>query len=596
MLMVLTLAVVGSVEAQKVKYKDIYPDLEDRKFNKVEKDLTTFLADPKNDDHANAHYQMGLIIEAKFLLHDVLADTAELFDFGAKAISYYTKSKSLITEKEVKKNEEYYQAFYRRDLRTGDFGIKVSDVHLDIEQKVAALNERIAAIASLHESVMKLTEIESQMLTLFNGLVENSSSFSDYMMKSDLEAISQLGDLQALFRSFDDMATATVEAGESLKVEDYFKSVEYTTIEGFESLEPIFPEDNAIIKTYQLGDWASATKLALNEEVFALKADILDFDRKIVSARARLQNHVPTEYPKAVPSDMQRTFERYDTASVAHRLLQARVLEAMAMSLSDTAINRTLLDSTAIERQVQISDSVLQACRSMHDLLDLSADEVEAANAYYDEYFAGSFDGVAGVKTYAQVGRNWASSMIEDWDTIYHHWNLRYHYGFTPTDTIPLRPMEDSFVNDYLTSGHVDVGGDTIVSWGVKPDTLLGFVVKFGVDRKMIWETTFESSLLAEGEQFDFASDTIAAGEGSTSFFIYDETPSSANDIIFLNVDLESGEISWVTDAIATRKPQYAVYTPNGKETTIFLYPQEEYPLTNGEVGFLIIDKDGAVR
>ncbi|MEM9328251.1 MAG: hypothetical protein AAGA85_21465, partial [Bacteroidota bacterium] len=495
----LCLALSSSVKGQKVKYKDIYPDLEARKFNKVESDLTTFLANPKNDEHANAHYQMGLIIEAKFLLHDIMTDTTELFQMGTSALDYYAKSKTLIDEKEVKKNEEYYQAFYRRDLRTGDFGIKVSDVHLDIEEKVDALENRITAIRSLHGSVQRLTSLEEEMLNAFNQLVDGSGDYPDYLMRSDLEAISGLGDLQGLFRSFDEVATSTVQAGEELEVEDYFKSVAYTPIDDFVRLDPLFPQDNKVIKGYEFGQWASNTKQVLNEEIFTLKDKIVEFDRKLVSAKARLQIHQPAEFASSIPSELQNTFQKYDRSSVAQRLIKSRILENVALHLSDTALNPVLLDSTAIVQQVQVSDSVRQACRKIQELLSFESSEIEEANAYYDGYYASAFDGVSGVKAYSQVARSWAGEMISVWDTIYHHWYLRNHYGFTETDTISLRPFDESFVEDYLTQGFLEVGEDTIVSWGVKPDTLLGFIAKFGVDRQLIWETTFASELFAAG-------------------------------------------------------------------------------------------------
>jgi len=58
------------------------------------------------------------------------------------AVTFLDKAYNTITEKELKKNGEYYQMYSRRDLRTGEFGIKLSDVRLDLETRVSLLKER----------------------------------------------------------------------------------------------------------------------------------------------------------------------------------------------------------------------------------------------------------------------------------------------------------------------------------------------------------------------------------------------------------------------------------------------------------------------
>jgi len=55
---------------------------------------------------------------------------------------FYDKAFKGITEKELRKNDEYYEAYLRRDLRTGKFVIKLSDVQLDIDNKVHFLKEK----------------------------------------------------------------------------------------------------------------------------------------------------------------------------------------------------------------------------------------------------------------------------------------------------------------------------------------------------------------------------------------------------------------------------------------------------------------------
>lgn len=126
-----------AVSAQKIKYKDIYPSLAAKQYETAIPKLETYLSNPDNQDEANPNLQMGLYLYQKAMkIEDT--SSSEFKDVSESAISYLAKAKSLIDDKEAKK-KGYYESFKRRDLRSGKFLIKVSDIHLDIENKIAEL-------------------------------------------------------------------------------------------------------------------------------------------------------------------------------------------------------------------------------------------------------------------------------------------------------------------------------------------------------------------------------------------------------------------------------------------------------------------------
>ena len=129
-----------NVYGQKVKYKDIWALLNTRQFDAAEPLLRRYLKD--NDDNPNAHLYMGMIYQEKVAKEDVLKDTRRAMFLADSAVYYYDRAYKSITEKELKRNDEYYQAYNRRDLRTGEFGVKLSDVQFDLEKRMAALRER----------------------------------------------------------------------------------------------------------------------------------------------------------------------------------------------------------------------------------------------------------------------------------------------------------------------------------------------------------------------------------------------------------------------------------------------------------------------
>jgi hypothetical protein len=118
----LIIFVVPSLQAQKVKYKDIFGLLSSKQYEQAEPFLKKYLQE--NDDNPNAFLFMGIIYQEKSLKNDILKQLPIVVKNTDSAVYFFNKAKSTINEKEIKRNDEYYQAYTRRDLRTGEFGVK----------------------------------------------------------------------------------------------------------------------------------------------------------------------------------------------------------------------------------------------------------------------------------------------------------------------------------------------------------------------------------------------------------------------------------------------------------------------------------------
>ena len=137
----LLLFLISAAFGQKVKYKDIFALLSTKQYEQAEPFLKTYLRETA--DNPNAYLFMGNIFQEKASKNDVLKQTAVAIANMDSAISYYDKAYKILDEREVKRNKEYYQNYNRRDLRTGEFGVKLSDIQFDIQKRTEALKERI---------------------------------------------------------------------------------------------------------------------------------------------------------------------------------------------------------------------------------------------------------------------------------------------------------------------------------------------------------------------------------------------------------------------------------------------------------------------
>ena len=157
--------------AQKVKYKDLYVLLRARNYEDASGFLVSFLGEEPY--HPNANYQMGLMLEYKLQELDLLKQTEAIIQRADSAVLYFNKSHSLIDDKEVKKHDDdYYELFKRRNLRSGKFEVILSDVQLDIEKRVESLNNLKKEVNGVKGRFDKATEFYHSCQQNYSDLKE----------------------------------------------------------------------------------------------------------------------------------------------------------------------------------------------------------------------------------------------------------------------------------------------------------------------------------------------------------------------------------------------------------------------------------------
>jgi hypothetical protein len=212
---VLALLLIPSVLvfAQKVKYKDLVVLLNAKQYETAEPFLKKYLKE--NTDHPNAHLFMGIIFQEKSLSIDLLKHTTIALANADSAILFFDKAYNSITEKELKRNDEYYQEMYsRRDMRSGEFVIKLSDVRLDLETRVKNLKERKEKVRELKSNFDTAERLYAKSNDAFKSIKAKYNSENEFYLQSDQALVN---DIKRLAQTYDSALSAFSNYKEILK-------------------------------------------------------------------------------------------------------------------------------------------------------------------------------------------------------------------------------------------------------------------------------------------------------------------------------------------------------------------------------------------
>ena len=273
---------------QKVKYKDLLVLLNAKQYDQAKPFLKKYLAE--NDDNASAYLFMGIIYQEEVLKNDVLKQTDMMISNADSAIFFYNKCLPLLTEKEVKKNDENYLMYTRRDLRTGEFGIKLSDIQLDIETRTKSLYERRDRVTALRKLFKNSEALYSRSNTLYKNLQSKFSIQQELYLQSDDSLILRLDQLAITFDSSQVAFRSYKTTLQTLGKTGYNQVVNLQEIKDFKnegsSLTDFMTDD---LKLWDYTGWAKKAVKVIRDEIYPLCKQLLTFDSDINKLREKIK-------------------------------------------------------------------------------------------------------------------------------------------------------------------------------------------------------------------------------------------------------------------------------------------------------------------
>jgi hypothetical protein len=288
--LVLVFTIVTPVFSQKVKYKDIFGLLSTKQYESAEPFLRKYLKD--NTDNPNAYLYMGIIHQEKSLKEDILKNTKKAIAYMDSSIQFYDKAYKTLTEKEVRRNDEYYQIYSRRDLRTGDYGVKLSDIQFDLEKKMEGLREKIDRVKMIKYYFSLADSFYLKSATLYNALQNTYASERELYLRSNDSLLHKLNILAVRFdsctKAFDNYKASLANLGNKT---NYNQTMTKNEIVNFKTdgTKPVnFYQDDVEVWDYK--KFAERTSQVIEQEIVPMRDHLVSYDVEINKLREKLSH------------------------------------------------------------------------------------------------------------------------------------------------------------------------------------------------------------------------------------------------------------------------------------------------------------------
>lgn len=431
--------VFSAASAQKVKYKDIYALLSSKQFESAEPFLNRYLKE--NTDNPNAYLYKGIIFQEKASKDDVLKQTARMQANIDSAIQFYTIAYKGITEKELKKNGEYYTAYNRRDLRTGEFGVTLSDIQYDLEKRMEGLRERKDRIRMVKHYFQLSDSLYQRSQLLYTSLQRAFPSERELFLRADDALLKKLTALNVRFdscvKAFDQYKSASAVMGKT----GYNQTVEGREIVSF-SNDGSSPADFYASKVV-LWDYATfATKIrhGIEVDILPMREHLISYDAEINKLREKLATErvsVRSDLTSLIDRLLMEQLKKYDARPLPMELFSVKIADLEYRSL--LIENKLRTDTTSVHTRMEMAVKQLQYAARLDSLSrHLAARDLDSVSLDYPQFVADTYGSPAVVKAFARTSAEFATAAKKREEANVSKIGESMRWIVTATDSIPL--------------------------------------------------------------------------------------------------------------------------------------------------------------
>lgn len=432
----LLMVVFSSGIAQKIKYKDLFVLLNAKRYAEAEPFLKKYLRE--NDDNPNAYLYMGFIYQEKAAKLDVLKDTRQLVSQIDSAVLFYDKAFKTITEKELSRNDEYYQIYSRRDLRTGKFGIKLSDVQLDLETRMK-IKERATNMLTLKGHFTAAENYFQKAQKLFLEIQKAYAGQKELYLRADDETIARMTKLAQLYDSCHMAFNDYKATSETLGKTGYNQDLDPQEITDFKkdgATAVDFYRDD--LKLWDYKRWALKTEETIAKEIRPIQEQLVTVDAEI----SKLQQKIKSD-SVPVSTELMALTKKTDFPALRAIDPSPLPLKVFAMRLAEVAYGSQVAQDKPVRDSASYVSSGLKKEILLAKKLDSIATALDEKDLMpeienYQGFVTSAYGNTGVLKNLIKSTREFGAREINRKETEYKKREAQLRWVIDGQDSVPL--------------------------------------------------------------------------------------------------------------------------------------------------------------
>lgn len=384
------------LHAQKIKYKDVFPLIANASDEEAKNHLTAYLF--TDLQHPNANLRLGMIYENNYRSTDVLTNYKRALAFAEKSKLQFLKCKAIVDEKEVSRNEEYYEPFATSFDRKGRPTVAFETVKNKIDHGYDSAVLFIKNIPPIYENFTLAVNNYGDAYELFYEINNEYKSLDELMMLYDEELEQKLLTIKLKmdtslnrFKNYQSLiATYPIN---SYNQQVSIQPLVYYRLDGLSS-ESNFLQNDVILWDYS--KWVDDIIDLHDKDIKKLRQDIIILENDLNKALQQLENAQLIEEENFVTPEKEliHQLKKYDYQSVTLGIIDYKTFKQKLIAKQkqklfyDTAsqqnnFSRFNFYSDLIKQQV-MADSLLTALS-----IKIEDNKIAKHQEFIDKYHGG---------------------------------------------------------------------------------------------------------------------------------------------------------------------------------------------------------------
>lgn len=538
-------------------------------------------------DNPNAYLYMGIIYEQKTAKDDVLKNTRQAIINMDSAILLFNKANSMITEKEIKKEKDYYAMYTQRDLRSGVMDIKLAHIQHDLQNRVNALRERIDKVNMVKHYFTEAESGYTKCNETFVSLQQAYPGLREFYLRADDRVVSQLKELATQFeasaKAFESYKVSLTNLGKTSYNQSWnLKEINDFKVDGKELAD--FYQNNLVIWNYK--SFSDKSVNIIDVELKPIRQQLVTYDIEINNLAEKLKTDsvsVHSDLAKLVESLLSDKLKKYDPEPLPMDVLGLKIANLEYKSaLMDS---RRLRDSANVFLKLELIKNEIRQLKRVDSLaVKLLMRNIDEEALNYAYFVTSTYSSATLLKSYVKAEREFADREMK---RKFEELALRtesINWLVNGSDSIPLNTIRKSnfkplWVDTRYTAGIVfkdSLNGEGYF-YNITVSRIPTIKSKFAIDVANLKESRL-TELKAK----------VTSDQGENIFFVVIWLNRKVNEKYPTTIAkiYRSDGLSWNTNALIDFIP----------EEILFQQDSGDLLLKSGSEQSLIVDKGGKIK